>query len=183
MVANTGRKTTSLAASALVLALTSAASMTPASAFKRRVPADPNRLFVIERSVNANVVAYDAVRRGDGRLDTADPVAAYWLMYADKGQRQALNVVEKLEAYGFDVAKGPRGGVTITLKAVKDRPIEVKANGARVVALTRIAGREAVLRRVFVQSEKGHPLEVKYVELFGEALHGGKAVRERIKPG
>lgn len=144
---------------------------------------DPNRLFVIERSVNANVVVYDAVRRRDGRLDAADPVTAYWLMNADKGQREALSAIEKLEAYGFDVSGGPRGSVAITLRAVKDRPIEVRANRARVIAVTRIAGQEAVLRRVFVQSEKAHPLRVRYVELLGVALRGGRAVHERIKPG
>ncbi|TAM47404.1 MAG: DUF4833 domain-containing protein, partial [Acidobacteria bacterium] len=88
MVASTERKTKGLVASALVLTLASAAPVSTAAAFARRVPADPNRLFVIERSVNANVVVYDAVRGRDGRLDTADPVTAYWLMNADKGQRQ-----------------------------------------------------------------------------------------------
>ncbi|TAM54924.1 MAG: DUF4833 domain-containing protein, partial [Acidobacteria bacterium] len=67
--------------------------------------------------------------------------------------------------------------------ALKDRPIQIRASGARAVAVTRIAGRDAVLRRVFVRTEKDHPLKVRYVELLGVALRGGKAVRERIKPG
>ena len=144
---------------------------------------DPNRLFIVQRSVNANVVVYDAVRRDDGRLDTAHPVKAYWVMNADRGEHQALNIVEKAKAYGFSVANGARGDVTITLKAVKGRPIEVQAAGKRVVAVTRIAGREAVLRRVFVQTEKDHPLGVKYIELYGRTLRDRKPVSEQIKPG
>lgn len=166
----------------MALALVLAAVPGVAAPVPDQQPADRNRLFVIARSVNANVVVYDAVRRKDGRLDSADPVKAYWLMKAERGQREPLSLFERLEAYGSDVATGAHGGVTMTLKAVKDRPITVRANGARAVALTRIAGREAVLRRVFVQTEKGHPLEVKYVELFGEALHSHRPVRERITP-
>ncbi len=141
------------------------------------------RLFVIERSLNANVVVYDAVRGGDGRLDPAHPVSAYWLMKADKGQREELSALERMEAYGFDLAGGSRGGVTITLKALKDRPIQVRLAGRRAIAVTRIAGREAVLRRVFVQTRVGHALDVEYVELFGQDARTRKPVHERLKPG
>jgi hypothetical protein len=148
-----------------------------------RSGADSKRLFVIERSLNANIVVYDAVRGNDGRLDPAQPVAAYWLLKADKGQRQELNVFEKMAAYGFDVGNGPQGSVTIALHALKGRPIRVQTDGRRVLALTRIAGREVVLNRVFVQTEQNNPLGVKYIEIFGQDLRGRKPVHERIPPG
>ena len=144
---------------------------------------DSKRLFVVERSLNANIVVYDAVRGEDGRLDPAHPVAAYWLLKADKGQRQELNPIEEMLAYGFDVGNEPGGSVTITLKALRDRPIRVQTDGRRVLALTGIAGREAVLTRVFVQTEENSPLGVKYIELFGLDLRDRTPVHERITRG
>src|SRR5712691_865167 len=58
-------------------------------------------LFVIERSVNANVVHYDAKLGPDGKLDPREPVVAYWIMGAEDGRRQDLNAIERLRAYGF----------------------------------------------------------------------------------
>ena len=145
--------------------------------------ADSKRLFVIERSLNANIVVYDAVRDKDGRLDPTHPVAAYWLLKAAKGQRQELNPIEEMLAYGFDVGNEPGGRVTITLKALRDRPIRVQTDGRRVLALTRIAGREAVLKRVFVQTEDNNPLGVRYIELFGQDLRDRTPVHERITRG
>jgi hypothetical protein len=147
-----------------------------------RSGADSKRLFVIERSLNANIVVYEAVRGKDGRLDPAHPVAAYWLLKADKGQRQELNPFEEMMAYGFDVGNGPQGSVTITLKALRDRAIRVQTDDRRVLALTPIAGREAVLNRVFVQTDKENPLGVKYIEVFGEDVRDRKPVHERIPP-
>jgi Domain of unknown function (DUF4833) len=177
MSANAARASARLALVVLILASQASAA---GSGGER---ADPNRLFIIQRGVNANIVVYDAVRRADGRLDPDHPVAAYWLMKADRGQREELNPIERAEAYGFAVAGGAPGSVTITLKALKDRPIQVRATRRSVFAVTRIAGRPAVLRRVFVQTEKDHPLEVEYIELFGRALHGRAALHERMKPG
>ncbi|MBZ5588862.1 MAG: DUF4833 domain-containing protein [Acidobacteriia bacterium] len=177
MIAITPMVRTWLAPCIVVVAL-------PATAATRgKVRSDPNRLFVVQRSVNANIVVYDAVRGDDGHLDPTHPVAAYWLMNADKGQREELNVLEKAKAYGFEVAAAKNGSVMVTLKALQGRSIEVRATRSSVLALTRIAGREAVLRRVYVQTEKDHPTEVKYIELIGQALRGRKPVREKIAAG
>ena len=142
---------------------------------------DPNRLFVIERSLNANVVVYDAVRDRTGRLDARDPVEAHWLMNAEHGQRQPLNVIERVKAYGFKVTSR-RGGVELRVAALDSRPILVRAAGRRIQAVARIAGAPAVLHRVFVRTEAGHPLHVESVELFGERLADRRPVHEVMKP-
>lgn len=51
-------------------------------------------LFVIERSLNANAVAYDVVTTGAGRLDPGSPLRAYWIMWAQRDQVCALNPLE-----------------------------------------------------------------------------------------
>src|ERR1700704_665677 len=60
-------------------------------------------LFVIERSVNSNVVHYDARIGADGKLDPMQPVVAYWIMGAEDGRRQELNLLERTRAYGFSI--------------------------------------------------------------------------------
>jgi hypothetical protein len=51
-------------------------------------------LFVIERSLNANAVAYDVVTTGAGRLDPGSPLRAYWIRWAQRDQVCALNPLE-----------------------------------------------------------------------------------------
>jgi len=176
MVANSSRIST-----LIWCALFAAAVARPASA--ARGVADPNRLFVVERSLNANVVVYDAVRDTHGRLDSNDPVKAYWIMNAEHGQREPLNVIERLEAFGFKVARGPHGDVELTVAALKSRPIRVRVVGRRVEALARIAGGPAVIRKVFVRTKAGHPTQVESVELYGSRPGTGVAVHERLTPG
>ncbi len=148
-----------------------------------RARTDPNRLFVIERSLNANVVVYDAVRSRDGRLDRSDPVTAYWLMNAEHGQRQSLNLIERLKAYGFKVESDHGGNVELRVAALESRPIQIRTERGRAQAIVRIAGAPAVLHRVFVRTRPGHPLDVESVELFGELVSNHRAVHESLKPG
>src|SRR5262249_39724099 len=70
----------------------------------------PAHLFVIERSKNANIVAYDAKRTPAGDLDASEPVVAYWLLNGEKDKREELNRVEKDKAYGVEAAPGDSAG-------------------------------------------------------------------------
>src|SRR6188768_3286107 len=46
--------------------------------------------FVIALRKHANVVHHDARLDGRGKLDTARPIAAYWIMHAEDGRREEL---------------------------------------------------------------------------------------------
>ncbi len=175
MVARSSR-----AASVIACGLLVASSGRPLAA--TTAPADRDRLFVIARSLNANIVVYDAVRGPDGRLDSAGPVTAYWLMNAEHGQRQEINAIERAEAYGFKVTTAPRGEFELRLAALESRPIRIRAAGKRVQAIVTIAGAPAVLHRVFVRTEPDHPTKVASIELVGERPTTRAAVRETIKP-
>src|SRR5688572_642291 len=63
----------------------------------------PAGLFFIERNKNANIVVYEANLAADGLFDAKNPVHAYWLMKAEKGQREELNKIEREMAYGYSV--------------------------------------------------------------------------------
>lgn len=148
----------------------------------RRASGDPGpTLFIIQRNLNANEVHYDVKVGPDGAL-AKEPVVAYWVMKAEGGRREDLTFLEDKLAYGFEVSPpGPAGESEMKLVAWEDRPIRLTKAGGRWRAVTKIDGKDAYLARLFIQSEEGGATpKVKYVELFGEAVDGGKAVQERV---
>ena len=93
-------------ASLLLLALTALAPA-PARAESDQAAKgpQPQRLFRIERSTNANIVVYDALVEADGNLPKKNPIDVYWVRLAEEGQRKNLNGIERRMAYGFKEKK------------------------------------------------------------------------------
>src|ERR1700742_1119287 len=65
-----------------------------------KVPDEPNQLFYVQRSPNANTVVYAAKLDAQGNFDSQAPVEAYWRKFNIEGTRQPLNFVERMMAYG-----------------------------------------------------------------------------------
>ncbi len=141
----------------------------------------PEELFRITRSLNANVVVYEVHRRPDSTVDPEEPVRASWILLARHGEREDLNFIERMLAYGFEVrSAAPQRGWWITLKAKKDRPLRVVEREGCLRAIGTIAGREGALRRLYVKADDKRLIPtVEYVELFGEGA-GGAPLYEKI---
>lgn len=143
-------------------------------------------LFRIARSKNANVVQYEAVlAKGGGgatELDPRTPVVASWILLAEDGRREPLSGLEE-RAYGFRVVREKGGGCLLQLRAVKDRSLRVLHWGDRWVAQVLVAGRSAVLGRIFVQTdESAFVPSVRWVDVHGTDMTTGKPLVERLKP-
>lgn len=154
------------------------AAASAASAGDAQVP-----LFVIERSVNGNVVHYDA-RLKDGKLDPQQPVVAYWVMGAN-GRRQELNVLERLKAYGFSIwpDKQP-DAFRMTLVSDKKKEIRVIHTGSEVRAEAQIGHCSAYLQKIFIESKKSLIISLpEYAEMIGSDIQTGAECRERVTPG
>jgi hypothetical protein len=146
-------------------------------------PPCPGELFRIARNKNANEIVYQARQAAPGTLDPEEPVEAYWLMLAEDGHREGMNLIEKMLAYGFSAEPAEEGkGFLVTLKAKKDRPLRLTVRDGCPVALARIGRAEGVLRRIFVHAT-GEALipRVDYVELFGVDPRTGRALYEKIR--
>ena len=65
-----------------------------------KVPDEPNQLFYVQRSPNANTVVYAAKLDGQGNFDTRNPVEAFWRKFNIDGSKQPLNFMERMMAYG-----------------------------------------------------------------------------------
>ena len=141
-------------------------------------------MFVIERSLNMNVVNYVAQLTREGALDPKEPVIAYWIMLANGGHREDLNVVEKHLAYGFTIRPDPSGRFyRMALAADTEREIKVYQEGEKIRAEIMISGRPAILHKLYVSStESGILPSVNYVELFGRDIVTGEQRYEKLQP-
>jgi hypothetical protein len=140
-------------------------------------------LFRVTRNTNANVVVYEARLSAQGNLDAGDPVHPVWLMLAEDGRREELNLVESAMAYGVDVLLEETGGApTVAIRARPELAIRVEMVSGCPVARTRISGRDASLRRVTVEATGGLFPEVVHLDVVGLDRETGLEVRERIVP-
>lgn len=164
---------------AALLLLPGLAAALPATAGLRAEP-----LFRIERSKNANVVQYDALVRADGSLDRDEPVDAYWLRLASRGERKELKWLARTAAYGFEVHWRDDGGVELEMVAPIGRRVHVVRTDAGWQARTRIDGRECRIRRIFVQSRERRflPPRVEWIDFAGTDAETGEGCEERYVP-
>ena len=138
-------------------------------------------LFRVVRSTNANVVVYEARLSAQGALDGRDPVHPVWIMLAEDGRREELNLVESALAYGVDVHRDGAGdALVVSIRARPELAIRVVLEAGCPVARTRIDGRDATLRLVFVEASGGLFPEVAQVVLVGVERTAGTEVRGRI---
>lgn len=139
------------------------------------------RLFHIERSKNANIVAYDVRLNPRGTIDTSNPIDGYWVRLAERGQRQELGTFEKRLAYGWETKPGGEDKLVLTLKALPKRPIVVERGSRGYEARLPIDGVSARLTTAYVKSREGGVLpKVEYIDLIGYRLDNGQPIRERI---
>jgi hypothetical protein len=140
-------------------------------------------LFRVTRNTNANVVVYEARLASPGVLDERDPVHPAWLMLAEDGRREELNLFEAAMAYGVEVRGGiDAGAVVVAIRARPDLDIRILLEKGCPVARTRIAGRDATLRLVSVEASGGLLPQVLHVEMIGRDPASDAEVRERMLP-
>jgi len=140
-------------------------------------------LFVIERNTNANVVHYEAKLR-DGKLDPQQPVIAYWVMAAENGRRQELNLLERLKAYGFDIRPDhDPEAYRMTIVSDKKKEIHVFRMGNTVRAAAKIGSCDAYLEKILIASKKSWLISLpEYAEMVGTDMSTGAPCRERVTP-
>lgn len=151
---------------------------------ERMAPAaGAQRLFHIERSKNANIVAYDAVVDEQGHLDPERPLEAYWELRAEQGQRKKLSKIQRKMAYGFKARFVDSSTVSLTMAADIHREILVRVVDGVARATVEIDGRLSVLEKIYVQSDESGLLpSVVYLDLFGRDPSTGAPRRERLTP-
>ena len=89
----------------------------------------PDRLFHIARSLNRNLVCYDA-NQTNGKLDTKEPIKVYWLnREMEPGKTNGLSFIQKKMAYGYKVVSIAEHTCTITLTAYPEKKLTICQGG------------------------------------------------------
>jgi hypothetical protein len=150
------------------------------------VPSEPNQLFYIQRSVNANTVVYAAHVDAHGRFDADSPVDAFWRWYNVDGKRKPLNFVERTMAYGVKIlsSAAPGHSIAVRIAALPERKLLVdRDDKGQPEALIQIGDRMAKLVYVYLQVDNsGFMPNVTSMDLFGLDKATGKALREHVVP-
>jgi hypothetical protein len=141
-------------------------------------------LFTIERNTNANVVHYEA-RLKDGKIDPHQPVVAYWIMAAEDGRRQELNLIEKVKAFGFNIHPEPvPEAYRMVIVSDKKKEIRVVRVGNSVRAEVNIGACNAALRKIVINAHKSFLIGLpEYAEMQGTDISTGAPCLERVTPG
>lgn len=147
------------------------------------VPDEPNQIFYIERSSNSNTVVYCANMK-DGKLDSKEPVIAYWRWYNVDGHRKSLNFIERMMAYGIKSVKhdGPNGSYSFKIAALPERTIYVGLDqNGHPEAFGKVGDRWAKLVYVYLDvDDSGLLPDVPWLDFYGYDMETGKALREHI---
>jgi phosphatidylglycerophosphate synthase len=148
-------------------------------------PTNPNSLFYLQRTPNTNTIICELNQR-DGILDEEEPVKVLWIRYTEQRQRADLNFIQRHFAYGLK--ERSLGNDTYELRFVSYKKVPMYLMKSPVdhrhhVYVT-IAGRQAVLNRVYIRIDPGGTFwapNVKYLELKGVDVQNGKELVERLK--
>ncbi len=149
-------------------------------------PKTKHLLFYIQRTHNANTIVYDANFDENGILDTENPVKAYWIRFAEKGQKMPLRSYERWMAYGIKAKKEEKSpyDYRLYLSASSKVKLWLKQTGPyQAEVITIIDGKPAKLERMFATlDESGWIPKVKYGEFFGYDLATGKKAYQKVFP-
>ena len=149
--------------------------------FKR--PDEPNQLFYVQRSPNANTVVYAAKLDAKGDFDSRTPVEAFWRKFNIDGGRQPLNFIERMMAYGVRTDRVKAGApITFTIAALPERKLTLTMDAnKRPQALIQIGTRTVKVAYVYLHVvEGGLTPSVPELDIFGTDIASGKAVHEHL---
>lgn len=147
------------------------------------VPAEPDMLFYVQRSVNANTVVYCAPRQSRG---TAAPVEVFWRLYNIDGHTRPLNFIERLLAYGVHdvVVRAVPALTSFRIAAIPELELRLATDAAgRPSAIMSFGDRPARLVYVYLQvDDHGIMPRVTALDLFGIEQGSGQALHEHVIP-
>lgn len=148
-----------------------------------KTPDEPNQLFYIQRSPNANTVVYAARLDGEGNLDRSAPVEAFWRKFNIDGSKQPLNFIERMMAYGvkLDPAK-PGEPIRFSIAPLPERKLTVSLDAQhRPQAVMQIGSHKVKLAYVYLHVVEGGLMpKVPELDIFGTDIASGKAIHEHL---
>jgi hypothetical protein len=142
-----------------------------------------NQLFFIQRDPNINTLIYE-LNIKNGVLNEEDPVHVYWIRYAEKGQHDDLNYIQRNFAYGIKSKMINKENYEIHFVSYKKKTMYLrKSSDNKFYVFTDINKKQAILKQVFIRVNGGSfwVPNIEYVELKGIDPSTGVEVVEKMK--
>ena len=153
-----------------------------------RFPTPPDNattLFYVQRDPNTNTIVYEVNLDKNGKPDAEAPLDIYWIKYAEKGQKEDLNYIQRKFAYGVSSKKITDEQFDLRFVSYKKLPMLLKkAEDNKYHIFVTADQKQIMLNRIFVRVEGGSfwlP-NIVYVELKGIEQSTGKEITHRFKP-
>jgi len=142
-----------------------------------------NMLFYLQRDPNINTLIYALNLEKNGEINRSQPVNAYWLRYAEKGEKKELGYIQRKFAYGILTKELSKDKFELRFVSHKKLPFYLLRSGDQkyYVSVT-LNDKKIKINRIFVRIEGGSfwlP-NVKYASIEGTDLTTGKPITERI---
>lgn len=138
-----------------------------------------NQLFYLQRDPDANTVIYQ-LNIKNGLLDNKNPVHAFWIRYAEGGNKKELTAIQKKLAYGIHTKTVNSNTHELRLVSYPSLPLYLVYEKNRPYVYTILQDAKIILERIYVKTD-GSKLfpTVYYIDLFGKEPNG-KTLRKRI---
>jgi uncharacterized protein DUF4833 len=151
-----------------------------------RAPNDPNTLFYLQRSTNANTIVYAANINAQGQIDPHNPIEVFWRVFDEDGRRHGLNWIERLLAYGVTVQPSKTipnafDAYVVSFPEMKCR-VDMDESGAPE-CIVQINERRARLVSAYIElDESGIWPRPKFLNIYGIDIKSGHILREHVEP-
>lgn len=146
-------------------------------------PHNPKQLFYLQRPPNTNTVIYE-LNMENGVLDKKQPIHAYWISYAKKGQTEELTDIQRKYAYGIKTTLLDDNSYECHIVAYKKLKLYLKEGEDKQYHIyTNVNDKQIIVNRIFIAVNGGSLFKphIDYVQLNGIDAATGTATEERIK--
>jgi hypothetical protein len=143
-----------------------------------------NLLFYVQRDPNINTAIYAVNYQENGKINQSNPIKAYWIRYAEKGEKKDFNYVQRKFAYGIETKPIADDEFELQFVSYKKLPLTLKKTDSdqKYHVFVNVNQKKIQVEKIFVRIEGGSfwlP-NVKYAEVTGIDTSSNKAITERI---
>jgi phosphatidylinositol phosphate synthase len=143
------------------------------------------RLFIIERSRDANEVLYELNLDKNGDLDLKEPIVASWLMHTEGGRKKPLPWFQRKFGYGLRFSKINKEEAYFQFAPFSGRDFKLKKDKrGDYKVCTIVEGKNVELDYIYLQIEYGTfwAPDIQRVELHAHDPQTRKALVEVVNP-
>lgn len=143
-----------------------------------------NMLFYIQRDPNTNTAIYAINYQENGKIDKSNPIKAYWIRYAEKGEKKDFNYMQRKFAYGIESKTVNNEEFELQFVSYKKLPLTLKKidSDQKYHVFVSVNQKRIQVEKIFVRIEGGSfwlP-NVKYAEVTGIETSSNKQITERM---